>query len=136
MPAGSNNSAGAMMNTTGRGPDVYVRRMRRPTADPGEPVRLSPPFERASVPLPGSGPLADVQDAAMRASLLANAAAQADYGMSPFSADATAARFDGQRWSWRKRVGAGTGDFEADVRMGSDGTVEAINVNWIIDTLP
>ena len=83
------------------------------------------------VPVPPTGPVRGAGDAALRAAFAANGVAKKDYGLAPFSADRAPAQFDGQRWSWRKRVGMGRGDLEAEVSVSTGGAIERVTVKLL-----
>lgn len=109
---------------------------RVPRAIPVSPLRASATFI-ASTPgvwlasiLP-SGPVAGASDATARAVLAANDSARGDWGVEPFARSKSTATFDGQRWLWHKRVGYGTGDFEAEVEIGPNGTIERVTIQYI-----
>lgn len=80
--------------------------------------------------IPG-GPVSGAADATEIAVLAANGVAHRDYGIEPFKDLRSTARFDGSVWLWRKRVGCGTGDLEAEVRIKPDGTVKSITVQCL-----
>jgi hypothetical protein len=82
-----------------------------------------------------SGPVSGAADATARAVLAANSAARRDYSIEPFTDLKPTASFDGRFWSWRKRVACGHGDFEAEVKIAPDGTIERINVEFLTQQL-
>lgn len=87
------------------------------------------------VPILPFGPVAGAADATSRAVMAANDTALKDYGVEPFADAQATAIFDGRRWSWRKRVGCGRGDFEAEVTIAPGGTVESVTVRYTTQQL-
>jgi hypothetical protein len=82
-----------------------------------------------------SGPVSGAADATARAVLAANSAARRDYSLEPFTDLKPMASFDGRVWSWRKRVECGYGDFEAEVRIAPDGTIQSMRVEFLTQQL-
>ncbi len=78
------------------------------------------------------GPVEGAADATARAVILANGAALRDYGFEPFADAKASAIFDGRSWSWRKRIGYGRGDLEAEVSLSPSGTVESVTVRYLV----
>jgi hypothetical protein len=81
---------------------------------------------------PAARPIASAMDATERAVALANESAWARYQAKPFTATRGTAVFENDRWIWRQSVGFRRGDLEAEIRLGADGAVEAVNVNLLI----
>jgi len=73
----------------------------------------------------------DATEATARAVAGANEAAQANYGISPFTMNSVPASFDGRRWIWRTRVACGKSDLEAEVWLSLGGTVEKLDVQLL-----
>ena len=65
----------------------------------------------------------------------ANEVALRDHKVQPFSEANSPATFDGFRWSWRKRVGCGRADLEAEVTFGVSGAVENVTVRYLVQQL-
>jgi hypothetical protein len=105
----------------------------QPPAPPGL-VPLPAPLVRLRPILP-IGPVTTARDATARAVIAANDTALRDYHVEPFTDADANATFDGRSWSWRKRVGFGRGDLEAEVRIAQDGTVEEIIVRYMTQQL-
>jgi hypothetical protein len=63
--------------------------------------------------------------------MAANGTAFSSYHVEPFADANATATFDGRRWHWRKRVGHGRGDFEAEVTIAPNGTVENATVRYV-----
>ena len=86
-------------------------------------------------PLLHSGPVASAAEATTRAVMAANEAALRDYRVEPFADGKSSASFDGQRWLWRKRIGYGRGDFEAEVSIAPSGLIENVIVRYTTQQL-
>ena len=99
-----------------------------PLGKPAATLVLRPGFRPG--PFFPVGPVTGAKDATLRAVLAANSAALRDYRLEPFADPKATASFDGKRWSWRKRVGCGLGDMEAEVSIAPDGTVANIRVEY------
>jgi hypothetical protein len=113
---------------------------KRPMAPPVAPPLAAPSGGPSFVYLVGrrglpSGPVAGAVDATTRAVAAANEAALRDYQVEPFSDAKPSAKFDGRRWSWRKRIGCGPGDFEAEVTIAPSGIVESVTVRYTTQQL-
>jgi hypothetical protein len=129
---------------------LIVGQMFRPRVAPA-PLRLNPAsgvilesnsvaeLAEAAARRP-SHPISDVAEATFRAIGLANRAAKANYGATPYGSSHfdlghNLATFDGKRWFWRSRVPLGTGDLEAEVEFGADGSDERVNLMMLINDL-
>ena len=97
------------------------------------PSRGATPLVQRLAFLPNTGPVRDQADATTRAIQLANDAAQQQFSVAPFEKTSQKAEFDGQRWTWHRRIACGMGDLEADVAIAPNGTVEEVNIRLLMD---